>query len=177
MVFDLCTMRTIMLICGSGSDDSLNSELLTLITKQFADSFSFDLYDHLRLLPLFTVQRFKRETPSEVTDLRQRVKNADAAIISTPEYLHNIPAVLKNALEWMTESGELAEKSVLPITFTPHEPRGEHAMRSLVQSLKASKAKVVAELPLYQNQLRNEKGEITLDNEHVLLLREAINML
>jgi chromate reductase len=177
MVFDLCAMRKILLICGSGSDDSVNSELLRLIAKQFADSFSFNLYDNLRLLPLFTVQRFKRETPSEVADLRQRVESADAVIISTPEYLHNIPAVVKNALEWMTESGELAEKPVLPITFTPHEPRGEHAMRSLVQSLKASKAKVVAELPLYQNQLRNDKGGIMLDDEHVFLFREALNLL
>lgn len=170
-------MRNILLICGSGSENSTNAALLELISNSFSDSFQFNLFDGLRDLPLFTVEKLKTEKHSNVEQMKQAVRNADSVVISTPEYLQNIPAVLKNALEWMTESGELANKPVLPITFTPHEPRGEYAMHSLLQSLKASKAKVVAELPLYQNQLRTESGEFVSDDEHRFLLREALNLL
>lgn len=170
-------MRRILLICGSGSEKSANAALLESISKEFASEYDFEICDCLRELPLFTVQRLRGEKHEKVEQMKQQVKTADAVIISTPEYLHNIPALLKNALEWMTESGELADKPILPITFTPHEPRGGYAMRSLVESLKASKSNVVAELPLYQNQLRNEKGEIMLDDEHIFLLREALKLL
>ena len=57
-------------------------------------------------------------------DWRKILQESDAVIISIPEYIHNIPALIKNALEWVTTSGEFLGKKVLPITFTPHEPRG-----------------------------------------------------
>lgn len=170
-------MKRILAINGSASEKSSNLQLLNTIAEAFSSEFDIAVYNELHSLPLFTPQRQKDGIPDSVINLKTNVANADAVIISTPEYLHNIPAVLKNALEWMTESGELAEKPVLPITFAPYEPRGEYAMVSLLQSLKASKAKVVAELPLFQNELRTPNGEIALSEEHLFLLREAIDLL
>ncbi|MCB0755593.1 MAG: NAD(P)H-dependent oxidoreductase [Flavobacteriales bacterium] len=170
-------MKRILAISGSASENSSNEQLLSAIAKTFADRFQFEIYGQLSTMPLFTPARLKAGVPSAVSELKKLVLEADAVIISTPEYLHNIPAVLKNALEWMTESGELAEKPVLPIIFTPHAPRGQYAMISLLQSLKASKSKVVAELPLYQNQLRSQDGEIELDEDVCLMLSEALNLL
>ncbi|MGB1317922.1 MAG: NADPH-dependent FMN reductase, partial [Flavobacteriales bacterium] len=109
--------------------------------------------------------------------LRTKLANSDAVIISTPEYIHNIPAVLKNALEWITESGELHEKPVLAITFTPAAPRGEFAMKSLLQSLSALNAKVVAELPLYRNELPLANGSLNEQSEQYELLAEALTLL
>lgn len=170
-------MKKVLAISGSASATGANVNLLETIADAFTAHYRIGTVRDLGSLPLFTPEKLKDGTPEYVQDLKQKVTEAEAVIISTPEYLHNIPAVLKNALEWMTESGELSEKRVLAITFTPHEPRGEHAMRSLVRSLKASKANVVAELPLYQNQLRNDAGQIVLDEEHYFLLREALNLL
>ncbi|MCB9192822.1 MAG: NAD(P)H-dependent oxidoreductase [Flavobacteriales bacterium] len=170
-------MKTILAISGSASENSSNLQLLKAISAVFSDQFEFDIYDELTNLPLFTPRKLNEGIPELVSNLKTRVSNADAVIVSTPEYLHNIPAVLKNALEWMTESGELADKPVLPITFTPHEPRGIYAMASLVESLKASKAKVVAELPLFQNEMRTESGIIELNDEHMHLIQEALKLL
>ena len=100
--------------------------------------------------------------------LKTQVAEADAVITSTPEYRHNILAVLKNALEWMTESGELHEKSVLPITFTPAPPHGEYAMKSLLQSLNASKARIVAELSLYRNGFAFENEQISFSKRTII---------
>lgn len=170
-------MRSIVAICGSASPDSANLKLLQAIQKEFESTYSISVLNGLWNLPLYTPQTEENGVPESVKELRKAVTTADAVIISTPEYLHNIPAVLKNALEWMTNSGELAEKPVLPITFTPAPPRGEHAMRSLLPSLMASKAKVVAELPLFQNELRSESGMIELNDEHRSLISEALSLL
>lgn len=170
-------MKRILAISGSASENSSNEQLLSAIARTFAERFQFEVYERLTTLPLFTPARQKSGIPEAVSELKHLVSEADAVIISTPEYLHNIPAVLKNALEWMTESGELADKPVLPITFTPHEPRGIYAMASLVESLKASKAKVVAELPLFQNEMKTESGIIELNDEHMHLIQEALKLL
>lgn len=170
-------MKSILLISGSASADSFNVRLLRQMADAYAQSYRLDVLDGLWQLPLYTPQREEAGVPKAVKELRDKVAEADAVVISTPEYLHNIPAALKNALEWMTTSGELAGRPVLAITFSPHAPRGEHAMTSLLQSLRASKARVVAELPLYRDKLTDGHGNITFDDEHRTLLTEALALL
>jgi NAD(P)H-dependent FMN reductase len=170
-------MKTVLCISGSPSADSSNTQLLEAITQSFANSFAFKILDGLQDLPLFSPQLQQAGIPEIVKTLRAKVAMTDAVIICTPEYLHNIPAALKNALEWMTESGELCEKPVLPITFTPAPPRGEYAMRSLVQSLQASKARIVADLPLYRNEMTDKKGRIALDEPYRHIIQEAMGLL
>lgn len=170
-------MKKILAINGSASTKGANHQLLEVIADDFSLQYSIAVYSKLNKLPLFTPEKLKAGVPDKVAELKSSIVDSDAIIFCTPEYLHNIPAVLKNALEWLTESGELAEKSVLPITFTPSPPRGGYAMKSLVQSLKASKAKIAAELPLYQNELRNENGEIQLDTEYEFIIQEALSLL
>lgn len=109
---------------------------------------------------------------------RAQVAASRCVIISTPEYLHNIPAVLKNGLEWLKSTGELHSKPVLPITFTPHPPRGEDAMMSLRKSLQALEARIAVELPLYQHTLpKNPDGSWRLEGEVLEWLATALEML
>lgn len=170
-------MKSLLLISGSASDSSSNVRLLQVMAEAFADIYRIEVLDGLCELPLYAPQHEEAGIPEAVQLLREKVAGADAVVISTPEYLHNIPAVLKNALEWMTTSGELTDKPVLAITFTPRAPRGEHAMASLRQSLRASRARVVAELPLYRDQLAAQDGSIMLYTEYRTLLMEALALL
>lgn len=170
-------MKNLTCISGSASPDSSNVRLLRTISEAFDEHYAFRVMDGLWDLPLYSPQREESGIPENVEQLRNAVSGADAIVISTPEYLHNIPAVLKNALEWMTHSGNLADKPVLPITFSPHAPRGEHAMDSLLRSLKASKARIVTQLPLYRDELTGPNGGIVLPNEQRLLMEEALKLL
>lgn len=96
---------------------------------------------------------------------------ADALIIITPEYLHNIPASLKNALEWCTTSGVIKAKKTLAICYTPTAPRGEQAMTSLLFSLKALDANVITTLLLHHTDIAfNSNGEIVNNGGQELLL-------
>lgn len=42
----------------------------------------------------------EQNPPAKVAELKQRVRNADAILIVTPEYNYSIPGVLKNAIDW-----------------------------------------------------------------------------
>ncbi len=42
----------------------------------------------------------EQNPPVKVAELKQRVRNADAILIVTPEYNYSVPGVLKNAIDW-----------------------------------------------------------------------------
>lgn len=166
----------ILTVSGSAGPTSTNTALLKALPAVFPNK-NFIHFESLTSLPLYTVAADKNPLPPSVINWRKSVTEANAIIFSTPEYIHNLPAVLKNALEWLTSSGELVGKSVLAITYLPNEPRGEKAMTSLTWSLKALDSKVVAALPLYQTSLEIKDGEITGKAEELEILREAISLL
>jgi len=166
----------VLTISGSARAASRNAGLLDAF-PQFFPNVSFERYEAINQLPLFEVGLDVAPWPSTVVQWRQRLTVADAVIICTPAYLHNIPAILKNAFEWIATSGELANKPVLALTFTPHPPRGEKAMQSLLWTLQALNARVVGFLALYQQDIQLKEGNLLADAETRELLAEAIKLL
>jgi NAD(P)H-dependent FMN reductase len=166
----------IMSLSGSSRPESANTLLLQAIELLFPEHQVIHHYA-IHELPLFRPENDSFPWPDHVIQWRKAVEQADAIIISTPEYLHNIPATIKNALEWLTSSGEMAEKRVLPITFTPHPPRGEKAMQSLIWSLTALNARIVTQLPLYQSEIRFDQNGKILNEEIQEILKEAVSLL
>lgn len=162
-----------MTFSGSPRQNSSNSKLLHKISA-LRNDLDWHFTDLPWKLPLYLPQRDVSPWPSQVVEWRQLIKEADAIVIATPEYLHNLPANLKNALEWLTTSGEMMSKPILPITFTPHPPRGEQAMKSLLWSLEALDARVVAHLDLYQSEVKIDQN---LDHSTIELLSESLNIL
>lgn len=165
---------SILLLCGSSSSDGVNSKLLDSLEFTFPQT-KFDKYNILEL-PLFQVALDINPLPNAVICFRSKVEKSDAVIISTPEYIHNIPAVLKSALEWLTTSGELVGRKVLALTYTPNAPRGEKAMISLLNSLKALDANIVTSLALYQNKMKIENGKLQ-ECDSLEMLTAAIDLL
>jgi len=163
----------ILCLSGSASDGSSNILLLRYLKSQFA-MHQFQIADYLKELPLFydgcqpnsTVETFKSE-----------LQESDVVIISSPAYLHNIPALLKNAFEWVTASGEFYQKKVLAIIYTPNFPRGEKAMSSLTNSLKALDCQIVATLLLHHTDLCFEEEVKVLKKDNYEMLLEAVRLL
>lgn len=163
-------------ISGSGARKSKNGDLLKSIAREFPD-FQIEPDKVLWDLPVFQPSLDTSSPTDNSVRWRKKCGEAKAIIISSPEYLHNIPAVLKNGFEWLKSSGELHEKRVLPITFTPHSPRGEYAMNSMENSLLALKAQIVAKLPLYQNELETDGNFFVFDQTTREMLETGLNML
>jgi len=166
----------ILTVSGSAGPTSTNTALLKALPAVFPNK-KFIHYENLTNLPLFTVAADKNPLPESVFTWRKAVTESTAVIFSTPEYIHNLPAVLKNALEWLASSGELVGKPVLAITYLPNEPRGAKAMTSLAWSLKALDSQVVATLPIYHANLEITEGKITGAETELNILREAVALL
>jgi chromate reductase len=45
-------------------------------------------------------QDLEDDPPAAVTELKSRVRAADAILLVTPEYNYSAPGVLKNAIDW-----------------------------------------------------------------------------
>ncbi|MFK7979483.1 MAG: NADPH-dependent FMN reductase [Saprospiraceae bacterium] len=166
----------LLTISGSTRSESANTKLLKVLPSLFP-KHSFQHYPQINQLPLFQADADKYPWHATIIAWRAAIAEADAVIISIPEYIYNMPALLKNALEWLTSSGELVQKRVLAITFTPYKPRGAKAMQSLLWSLQALDANVVVSLPLYQNEIDFDTTGNFIENEAVEMMKEAIHIL
>lgn len=164
----------LLLVSGSPSPLSANSRLLMEVGKLYRGDYL--LTDYLPQLPVFQPELDQAPWPEEVLRWRRDAAAAKAIVFCSPAYLHNLPAVLKNALEWVTASGELNNKPALVFTYTPAPPRGDRARQSLLWSLDALNVRVVAEGPFYQNEVMlNEKGITDPDARAIIL--EALKLL
>jgi NAD(P)H-dependent FMN reductase len=81
--------------------------------------------------------------PPAVADLRARLGTAEAVLIASPEYAHEMPGVLKNALDWLVSSGELYGKRVAVLCASPSPERGTYLRQALERTLAAQGATVV----------------------------------
>lgn len=162
---------SILCISGSVRHNSHTFSFLNLLSDSFK-GYDIRLFN-LCSLPLFHPNAYDFVIHKEVLTFKETIKSHDAIIIATPEYIHNIPAVLKNALEWTTQTGEFSNKKTLAISYTPHPPRGKYAMSSLINSLNALDANVVASLDLYHDSVKG--NHFNFDTTE--LLKEALKLL
>jgi chromate reductase, NAD(P)H dehydrogenase (quinone) len=88
---------TILGIAGSLRKDSYNKGALRAAQQLCPQGAKLELYD-IAGLPLFNQDDEKNPT-AKVTEFKQRIRAADAILISTAEYNYGLPGVLKNAID------------------------------------------------------------------------------
>ncbi|MFC6294992.1 NADPH-dependent FMN reductase [Lactiplantibacillus daoliensis] len=93
-------MHKFIAIVGTNSDESTNRTLLQFMQKHFAAQATIELVE-IKDLPMFNKPENK-QVPAAATAIAEKIDQADGVIISTPEYDHSAPAVLMNALEWLS---------------------------------------------------------------------------
>lgn len=91
-------MKTVAVMVGSLSANSINHTLAKAIEKLADGRLKFDYLD-IGSLPHYNNDLWANP-PAVVTDLKARVEAADAALIIMPEINRSYPAVVKNALDW-----------------------------------------------------------------------------
>ena len=85
-------------IAGSLRRDSYNRAALRAATKLVPEGAVLETFE-LDDIPLFN-QDEDLDPPAKVVELKQRIREADAILIVTPEYNYSVPGVLKNAIDW-----------------------------------------------------------------------------
>lgn len=83
--------------------------------------------------------------PAKVQALADQIAQADAVVISSPEYNKNIPGVLKNALDWVSrcEGNPWLDKPVSLIAASAGRAGGERMMHNLILCMMPFRARLV----------------------------------
>lgn len=93
-------MKKYIAIPGTNRAGSTNRRLLQFIKNHFADQADIELME-IGGLPVF-YKTPDHSLPAGVDEMVAKINAADGVIISTPEYDHGVPAVLMNALSWLS---------------------------------------------------------------------------
>ena len=89
---------SILGIAGSLRSESFNRAALRAATELVPEGAAIHTFQ-LDGIPGFN-QDQEQNPPAKVTEFKQRIRDADAILIVTPEYNYSIPGVLKNAIDW-----------------------------------------------------------------------------
>lgn len=87
-------------IVGSIRKDSYNKKLAKFIQSKYKVDFDLELLP-LNNIPMYN-QDDENNEPKEVSNLKEKIENADGVIIITPEYNYSVSGVLKNTLDWLS---------------------------------------------------------------------------
>jgi NAD(P)H-dependent FMN reductase len=123
----------VAVLVGSLRADSVNRRLAELLRDHAPAGVTLDLVDGLAEVPFYNEDIDTADTaPEAARALRERVGAADRVLAITPEYNGTMPAVLNNAIDWLSRpygAGALAGKpfGVLGTTPTPYGGKWSHA--------------------------------------------------
>jgi chromate reductase, NAD(P)H dehydrogenase (quinone) len=131
----------ILAISGSLRQTSSNTTLLQAAIELAPANTKIKLYGGLNDLPHFNPDLENNNIPV-VTGLKAQIKWADGLLLSTPEYAHGIPGVLKNALDWLVSSEDFMGK---PIAIFNTSPRATHAQASLIEVVTTMAGRIISE--------------------------------
>lgn len=93
----------VLALCGSLRSGSSNRGLLAIARRVAPAGLAIDEFP-IGDLPYYNADLdCEGAEPAPVTAFRQRVRECDAVLIATPEYNGHLPAVLKNAFDWVSK--------------------------------------------------------------------------
>jgi chromate reductase, NAD(P)H dehydrogenase (quinone) len=96
------TAPRVLAVAGSLRQGSHNRKLLALAVRTLSEAGAeVDLVDlKAAALPVYDGDVESQGMPQAVVSLKDRILQAKALLIATPEYNHSIPGGLKNAIDW-----------------------------------------------------------------------------
>lgn len=135
--------HTLLGICGSLRAGSYNRKLMREAARLFAPAEFIEA--DLRL-PLYDGDLEEAQgIPPGVQRLADQIAQADAVVISGPEYNKSVSGVLKNALDWVsrTEGNPWKDKPVAILSATGGRAGGERTQFALRLCLVPFRARVL----------------------------------
>ena len=109
----------ILAFSGSLRMCSYNTGILRAAQKIAPPEIEIKIFDRIGEFPLFNPDLGDGDSIEVVHDFREAIKMSAALLITSPEYVHGVPGVLKNALDWVVGTGELDQKPVGLINVSP----------------------------------------------------------
>lgn len=86
-------------IVGSLRKNSYNRNLLKAAVELAPENMEIELAEIIDL-PMFNEDVLDAGPPETVLSFKQKIADADAILVATPEYNWSVPGPLKNAIDW-----------------------------------------------------------------------------
>ncbi|WP_431817752.1 NADPH-dependent FMN reductase [Gordonia jacobaea] len=146
---------TVAVLVGSLRSASINRQLAESVVGKAPAGIEFSVVDNIGRVPFYNEDidyapgSGDGVLDPEVVALRERVAAADALLIVTPEYNGSAPAVLKNAIDWLSRpygSGALTGKPVGVIGVALGRFGGAWSREDIRKSVKIAGGQVVEEV-------------------------------
>jgi NAD(P)H-dependent FMN reductase len=146
----------ILALVGSLRAASINRKIAELAGQVAPDNVSITIFEGLDRLPFYNEEideAMNAAAPplAPVAALRAAAADADAALVVTPEYNGSIPAVVKNAIDWLSRpfgNGALQGKPLAVIGGSFGQYGGVWAHDETRKSFGIAGARVVGSIKL-----------------------------
>ena len=102
----------VLTVCGSLRADSLSARVLAAAGRLAPGGWEVRARRPLDELPFFQPDVEESSPPAAALAWRAEIAWSEAILISTPEYAHGVPGVLKNALDWLVGGVEIHGKPI-----------------------------------------------------------------
>jgi NAD(P)H-dependent FMN reductase len=143
-------------LVGSLRAESLNRQVAELLRAEAPAGVKVQIVDGLVDLPFYNEDIDGQTVPAAATHVREQVGAADRILVVTPEYNATMPAVLKNAIDWLSRpygAGAIAGKPFGVIGVTPTPYGGKWAHEDTLRSARIAGAVVVEDVTVSQSSI------------------------
>ncbi len=146
----------VAVLVGSLRADSVNQKLAELLRDQAPEGVTLDLVEGLDRLPFYNEDIDGADVPATAAALRERVGGADRVLAVTPEYNGTMPAVLNNAIDWLSRpygQSALTGKPFGVVGTTPTAYGGKWSHADALRSATIAGAVVVEDVTVSQSSI------------------------
>jgi len=146
----------VLILVGSLRADSLNRRIAEKLQELAPSGVEIEIAENLHDLPFYNEDLDGENVPATAAALRDRVAAADRVLAVTPEYNGTMPAVLNNAIDWLSRPygvGAIKGKPFGVIGATPTPYGGKWAHQDTVRSAGIAGAVVVEDVTVSQSAL------------------------
>ncbi|WP_137873970.1 NADPH-dependent FMN reductase [Rhodococcus sp. Q] len=112
----------VLVLVGSLRAASVNRQLAETAVHGAPEGAEVVIYEGLGDVPFYNEDTDNGDVAPAVAALRAAAGEADALLLVTPEYNGTIPAVLKNAIDWISRpygAGAIKSKPVAVVSASP----------------------------------------------------------
>jgi NAD(P)H-dependent FMN reductase len=165
---------TVTVLVGSLRADSANRKLAEVLPSLAPEGVELRIAENLEQLPFYNEDIDGAEAPAAAVALRQQVAESDRLLVVTPEYNATIPAVVNNAIDWLSRpygEGAIVGKPFGAIGVTPTPYGGKWAHEDARRSAKIAGAHVVEAVDFSQSSL---DVDVLTDEQVLSNLRSAL---
>ena len=122
----------VAILVGSLRADSLNRKLAEKLRDESPAEVTVDIVEGIEHLPFYNEDVDNGEAPEAVSRVRGQVAAADRVLVVTPEYNGTMPAVLNNAIDWLSRPYGAGRPDGQAVRRGRHDP---HAVQQRGQIL------------------------------------------